>query len=80
LPDRYSQFFEQCILYEAILTLDLDIILKLEDTSTNSKYQTLNVTELVAFGLKDGPNRIRIPLIQNPHSQREWKVEGFFML
>jgi hypothetical protein len=73
-------FFEQCILYAAMLTLCLDIILRLEVTSTNSKYQTLNMTELVAFGLKDGPDRIHIPLIQNPHTQREWKVEGLFML
>jgi hypothetical protein len=63
-----------------MLTLCLDIILKLEDTSTNSKYQTLNMAELVAFGPEDGPDRIHIPLIQNPHSQREWKVEGFFKL
>jgi hypothetical protein len=63
-----------------MLTLCLDIILKLEDTSTNSKYQTLNMTELVAFGPKDGPDKIYIPLIQNPHTQREWKVEGLFML
>jgi hypothetical protein len=63
-----------------MLTLCLDIILKLEDTSTNSKYQNLSMTELVAFGLKDGPDGIHIPLIQNPCSPREWKVEGFLTL
>jgi hypothetical protein len=63
-----------------MLTLCQGIILKLEDTSTNSKYQTLNVAELVVFGLKDGPDGVHIPLIQNPHSQREWKVDGFIML
>jgi hypothetical protein len=73
-------FSEQCILYAAMLTLCLDIILKLEDTGTNSKYQTLNMTELVAIGLPDGPDGIHIPLIQNPCSPREWKAKGFLML
>jgi hypothetical protein len=59
-----------------MLTLCLDIVLKLEDTSTNSKYQTLKMTELVAFGLKAGPDGIHFPLVQTSLSPRQWKVEG----
>jgi hypothetical protein len=59
-----------------MLTLCLDVVLKLEDTSTNSKYQTLDMTELVAFGLEDEPDGIHIPLVQTSLSPRQWKVKG----
>jgi hypothetical protein len=59
-----------------MLTLCLDIVLKLEDTSNNTEYQTLNMTELVVFGLKDGPDGKHFPLVQISLSPRQWKVEG----
>jgi hypothetical protein len=58
-------------------TLCLDFVLKLEDISTNNKYQTLNMTELVAFGLENGLDGIHFPLVQQTSlSPRQWKVEG----
>jgi hypothetical protein len=60
--------------------LHLDIVLKLEDTSTDSKYETLNVTELVAFGLENEPDGIHFPFVQTSSSPREWKMEGFLEL
>ena len=63
-----------------MLTPCLDIVLKLEDTSTNNKYQTLNMTELVVFGLEDEPEGKHFPLIRASASQRQWNVEGSFEL
>jgi hypothetical protein len=63
-----------------MLTLCLDIVLKLEDTSTNSKYQALNMTELVAFGLEDEPDGKHFPLVQTSLSPRQWNMEGFLEL
>jgi hypothetical protein len=63
-----------------MLTLCLDIVFKLEDTSTNSEYQALNMTELVAFDLKDETDGKHFPLVQTSLSPRQWKVEGFLEL
>jgi hypothetical protein len=63
-----------------MLTLHLDIVLELEDTSTDSKYQTLNMAELVVFGLKDEPDGKHFPLVQTSFSPRQWKVEGSLKL
>jgi hypothetical protein len=63
-----------------MLTLCIDIVLELEDTSTNKKYQALNMTELVAFGMKDRPDGKHFPLVQTSLSPRQWKVEGFLEL
>jgi hypothetical protein len=72
-------FYEQCNAY-LMLTLCLDVVLNLEDTSTNSKYQTLNMTELVAFDLENGPDGIHFPLVQTSLTPRQWKVEGSLKL
>ena len=63
-----------------MLTLSLDIVLKLKDTSIDSKYQSLDMTELVAFGLKDEPDGMHFPLVQISLSPKQWKVEGFLEL
>ena len=59
-----------------LLIIPLDIVLELKDSGANSEYQTLNMTELVVFGLKDEPDGKRFPLTQASLSPRQWKVEG----
>jgi hypothetical protein len=53
----------------------LDIVLELKDNSTNNEYQTLNITELVAFGLEGGPDGEHFPLTQGSLSPRQWKTD-----
>jgi hypothetical protein len=54
----------------------LDIVLGLNDSSTNSKYQAMNMTELVVLGLKDKPDGKHFPLSQASFSPKQWQVEG----
>jgi hypothetical protein len=63
-----------------MMILWIDIVLQLKDTSSDSKYQNLDMTELVAFGLKDEPDGIHFPLVQTSSSPRQWKVERFLEL
>jgi hypothetical protein len=63
-----------------MLILWLDMVLRLKDTSSDSKYQNLDMTELVAFGLEDEPDGKHFPLVQTSSSPRQWKVEGFIEL
>ena len=67
-------------MHALMLILWLDIVLQLKDISSDSKYQNLDMTELVAFGLKDNPDGIHFPLVQTSSSPKQWKAEGLLEL
>ena len=58
--------------------ISLDIVLKCTDSKIMGKYQSLSLTELVIFGLEDGPDGNCFPLVKT--SPGCWKVEGLIEL